>query len=206
MRLVTAWNPSPVYTQEYVDRLRERSSVPFEVIKETRWPGWWCKMGLFDPRIKGDFLYCDLDTVITGDITELAKAGRTMMLRDFFFPQRAASGVMFLTEESRARVWRQWIKNPCQWMQRFVGVRGGGDGAFLARVLNPRHFVQDCFPGQVCSFKVDCRQEPPPGVRMVCYHGNPRPHVTGWAVRNSSRWVQGVPAGALKCRGQGAHA
>lgn len=198
-RLTVAWQPSIEYTAEYVDRIV--SSVypmPVEVVQEHRWPGWWCKMGLFDPRIEGDVFYCDLDTVIVGDVSHLAKAGRTTMLKDFFFPARPASGLMYLTAADRARVWKRWIENPDRWMRQFKGISGGGDGAFLATILEPR-FWQDDYPGEVCSFKVDCQKEPPGRAKVICYHGNPRPHETNWADRDSRRWSFGVPASALHC-------
>src|SRR5277367_2741020 len=37
------------------------------------WPGFWAKMELFAPRIKGDFLFMDLDTVILGPIDDFLK-------------------------------------------------------------------------------------------------------------------------------------
>ena len=65
-------------------------------------------MNLFHPSIRGDLLYFDLDTVIVGDLSELSSMGRTTLLSDFYYPERPASGLMYLTESDRAKVWAAW--------------------------------------------------------------------------------------------------
>ncbi len=202
-KLVTAYRKSAVYKPEYVRRLKadaKRFGYELIVVEDSRWHGWWCKMALFDPAIKGDILHIDLDTIITGSLDDLLNASGSMMLRDFYFPIRLASGVMRWTEEHRQIIWREWIKAPRLAMGQFEGVAKGGDGAFLAHVIRLHSLsvqrVQDQFPGQVCSFKVDCAKSPPPDARLICYHGSPRPHETGWRVAGHNR---SVPARALRC-------
>ena len=60
---------------------------------ETDWPGWWAKIELF--RLVGTVLYFDLDTVITGNLDEIASYPHTFtMLNDVGRYTRPMSGVM----------------------------------------------------------------------------------------------------------------
>jgi len=158
------------------------------------WPGWWAKMELFRPDIDGDLLYFDLDTIVCGGLEGFAAARRLTMLSDFYWPERIASGVMFLPEAARARVWDAWIADPAGHIrdcERFDDRRAIGDQKFLGRVLG--HDVdrwQDLVPGQVVSWKVHVRRAQgsretgcgavPAGARVVCFHGRPRPADIGW--------------------------
>jgi hypothetical protein len=77
----------------------------------------------------------------------------------------------------------------------------------IAEILKPNRFLQDEFPGMICSYKVDCRKEPPEGARLICYHGNPRPKQTNWAAGNADHFMRlhGVsppPARALTVENQ----
>lgn len=152
------------------------------------WPKWWAKMQAFHPDITGDVLYLDLDTVVVGDLSDIASVGRLTMLTDFYWPERPASGLMYLTEADRAKVWGAWMHGPVGHMQRCgSGPRGDlGDQKFLGPILGPQAArFQDLLPGQVVSYKVHVRkaQKPresgngqvPPGARLVCFHGKPRP-------------------------------
>lgn len=166
MLCLTAWRPSPVYTWEYVERLG------FTAIADSRWPGWWTKMALFELGV--DFLYADLDTVIVGEVpqpTELT------ILRDFYRPDLGQSGFMYVTKDAAEHAWREWIKQPEEWMRRYRG-----DGEFLRDIWSGYRFWQDDYPGKVVSFKVHCKGSAPEGVAAICYHGEPRPHQTGWAI------------------------
>lgn len=150
------------------------------------WPGWWSKMELFRPDVRGDILFFDLDTVIVGDLSELSKTGRSTMADDFFFPWRPCSTMMYLTEADRVAVWETWITDPTGYMNR---CKAGGDQRFLAEQpfgKSVRRWQKD-YPGQVISFKVDMRppsflagskkqlDTPPANTRVVCFHGVPRP-------------------------------
>lgn len=148
------------------------------------WPGWWSKMELFRPDIEGDIFYVDLDTVIVGDLSEMIQYGVDTMLDDFYYPVRPASGLMYITQKSKAAVWNAWLSNPDKIMQQ-CGT--GGDQLFLSRLdfgKNARRWQQD-FPHQVISFKAHMRPKPPrhgpqlatppKSARVVCFHGKPRP-------------------------------
>jgi hypothetical protein len=148
------------------------------------WPKWWSKMEMFRPDIKGDIFYLDLDTVVVGDISHLVSVGRDTMLSDFYYPWRSASGMMYLTEKTRADVWEHWIADP-EYNMRYAGK---GDQVFLATtpLIKDARIWQRDFPGQIISFKRHMRPSPPipagpqlarppSEARIVCFHGIPRP-------------------------------
>ena len=165
MLCLTAWRPSEVYTWQYVERLG------FTAIADSRWPGWWCKMALFELGV--DFLYADLDTVI---ISNIPQPSELTMLRDFYRPQLAQSGLMYVTKDAAEHAWREWIKDPEHVMKRWRG-----DGEFLRDIWSGYRYWQDDYPGRVVSYKVHCKGGVPEGASAICYHGQPRPHQTGWA-------------------------
>lgn len=154
------------------------------------WRSWWAKMELFDPDIPGDLIYFDLDTVIVGGIGGLKSLNRTTLLSDFYYPERPASGVMYLTEADRARVWDAWMADTDSAMRQCMRE---GDQKFIGSVLHDAQRFQDVLPGQVVSYKVHVAKgynrrsvgdgSIPDGARVVCFHGKPRP----WHVKEE--WV-----------------
>lgn len=138
------------------------------------WPGWWSKLELFSNVIDGDLFYIDLDTVVLGDLGEFEAVGQTTMLSDFYWPERPASGLMYIAERDKAAVWSRWLESPDKHMARKPGRGDIGDQGFLAQVLEPARW-QDLLPGRVVSYKAHCRQQVPAGADIVCFHGKPRP-------------------------------
>lgn len=149
------------------------------------WPGWFAKMELFRPDLRGPLLYLDLDTVVLGDLSPLERSGPSRMLSDFYRPHQPASGLMYLTEEDRAKVWAHWMRDPAGHMRRARTTQCWGDQGIIAEAL----------PGvarwgsEAVSYKVHCQRAgvPPAGARVVCFHGQPRP----WGVKHS--WVPEWP-------------
>ncbi len=145
------------------------------------WPGWWAKMELFDPKLRGDLLYMDLDTVVVGDLADIASVNRLTILRDFYRdgkrrPEGLGSGLMFLPEQDRAEIWDKWIQRPAQYISHYR-MMGKGDQAFLEDWSMTRWARwQDLVPNQVLSWKVHtCWKGTPRSTRIICMHGNPRP-------------------------------
>lgn len=154
----------------------EERALPVQVAT-----GWWSKLWMFHPRHDdlGDMLYFDLDTVIVGALDAIARVGQLTLLRDFYRPERAQSGMMYLPLGKRGVVWRQWSD---QGMKRIMQAYRG-DGEFLDSLWrNEALRWQDALPGHVVSYKVHVRQVkgqiPPEDARVVCFHGNPRPWKT----------------------------
>lgn len=145
------------------------------------WPGWWSKMELFRPDIRGDLLYLDLDTVVLGSLSEF-DVGVTTVLADFTKPGKIGSGFMYLVEMDRPPVWAAWVQDPERHMRECVTQERWGDQGFLQGVLVAQRW-QDVLPGRVVSYKMHGHNGPPKGARVVCFHGKPRP----WEVR--APWV-----------------
>ena len=146
------------------------------------WPGWWSKMELFRPDIPGDLLYIDLDTVIVGDLAAVANVKRLTVLRDFYHKDKldrqgwVGSGLMYLPEACRAPIWPRWLLDPQGHMARHG--RGGDQKLLQAEIGAEAARWQDVLPDQVVSYKIHVKAnggKVPPGARVVCFHGKPRP-------------------------------
>ena len=189
--IVLVWRSGGDYDVEYVERLVRSlpgqrvvclsdQPVPCERIPlEFTWPGWWSKMELYRPDIRGDFLYMDLDTVVRGPIDDFLAVGRLTLLRDFYREWGLGSGLMFLPEADRADIWREWNRMPGRWMAEH---QTGGDQEFLERHwLGKAQRWQDVLPGRVASYKAAGKAEREQAA-VVCFHGPPRPREVGWTI------------------------
>lgn len=154
--------------------------------------GWWQLMTAYgNPGWAHGWqvMYVGLDTVITGDITDVVEermtANRLTLLRDFsellppdqhsVFRGSYADGVAFIPMGGVPALWEEFlIQEPSiantpypmhLWMTDVLKGRG----------IVP-DFWQDVAPGLVCSFKWP---EPKiirkPREPIVCFHGEPRP-------------------------------
>jgi len=158
-------------------------------------PGWWSKMELF--KINGPILYFDLDTVITGNIDELAHCvmgaapdKELLMLRDFYRRYTFASGILgwngnlsrvfdiYLKQHASTG---QFISRPNATVMRTHNKIYRGDQEWLRAVLPIIHpainvkLIQDAARG-IYSYKAHVV---PSGLSedacVVCFHGKPRP-------------------------------
>lgn len=156
------------------------SDVPIEGVEtiplQHDWPGWFAKFELFRPDIEGGILYFDIDTVITGDLERL-EVGQTTMLSDFYHPQRPASGLMYIAQADKAKVWEYWNRDPAEHMRRAITTQCWGDQGILREVLTDD--VPRWPDGVAVSYKVHCKNGVPPGASAVCFHGKPRPWQAG---------------------------
>jgi len=162
------------------------SDVPIEGVETIPllhdWPGWWAKIEMFRPDIEGDILYFDLDTVVTGSLGGFEGHDRSIMLTDFYYPARPGSGLMYINQDDKVKVWAEWIAGPSAHMARCNTREHWGDQGFLRDVL-PCDRWQDVLPGQIVSYKAHCRNGLPKGANVVCFHGHPRP----WQV--TANWI-----------------
>lgn len=146
----------------------------------TLWRGWWSKMELFSAAQDdlGDILYFDLDTMIVGRLDEIAAVRQLTLLTDFYRPERVQSGMMYLPAKDRPEAQAAWIEDPDT-----VANRWRGDGEFLDAIWRSKAARwQEVLPDRIVSYKVHVRQRKgqsiPPGARVVCFHGRPRPWAT----------------------------
>jgi hypothetical protein len=179
-----------VYVEKLASTIRRNLTVPHKFVCYSNmdvrffdriplvhdWPGWWSKMEVMDvARLPGRVLLADLDTVLVGNIDEMAKARHTTLIHGFH-GRRApmGSGFMMLTQDDRARLWQEFSARPKKHMENFRG-----DQDFISpRVQHARTWQED-FPGQLVSYKLDCvakhKDVLPEKARVICFHGKPRP-------------------------------
>ncbi len=150
-----------------------------------KWPGWWHKYEVFAPQIHGTVLYMDIDTVITGSLSDVVAVDKLTLLRDFYrngkrLKEGLQASLMLLPEEDRAEIWEDWMRHPNAHMQR-LGHKGDQpmlEEHYMARAQR----WQDVVPGQIVSWKVDCgggnafsKPVIPADARVIIFHGQPRP-------------------------------
>lgn len=166
--------------------------VPCERIAlQHGWPGWWSKIELF--RLPPPVLFFDLDTMIVGDLAEIADKSEQWqftMLRDFYRETGLGSGVMGWGVPMDA-LYAKFVEDPEGWMKK---CGGAGDQCFIELNVNPSgvHRWQDELPGQVVSYKAHVRKARlrldagdgtvPKGARVICFHGHPKPRDIGWTL------------------------
>lgn len=156
-------------------------------------------MELCRPEIHGPVFYMDLDSLVVGDIAHFAAVQETTLLSDFYRPANLQSSLMLLTEWDRRRLWDAFAADAPALIHRYSARRVGlnGDQNFIEDVLGSNvQRWQSLFPGEVVSFKVNVRDrvtgqaakwmyaprirdEVPPPIRLVVFHGNPRPWEIG---------------------------
>lgn len=183
------WGDWPRY---YVDRLRRgvarNLSLPhrFECIENAPdLPGNLRKMWVYsrDSGLRGRVLLLDLDTVITGSIDEIASYdGQFCVLEDLWRPGRAGGGVIAFEAGDPAlerMLWRPIARD----VAPVMAATKGQERFWLRQQLPWVDFWQSLYPGQIADAKPKSKirriiRQVPEGARMVCFHGNPRPHET----------------------------
>ncbi|HUD53045.1 hypothetical protein [Parvibaculum sp.] len=152
-------------------------------------PGWWNKLFLFSPAMpEGEILYLDLDQIITGDISPLLAACRKSgaklcAYRDPLQWQGSAinSSWLYFRHPDLAFIYDAFVKD-------LPGVLTleGGDQLYIWRHMKDVYFVDDVLPNGIKSFKFQlCKitgqtlnvpLDIDPAVRVINFHGRPKPH------------------------------
>lgn len=214
MKIVTAWSGEGDFKSSHVQSLARQCEKfapldDFVCITPTKidgvecwkpthkWPGWWHKFEIFAPRIRGTILYMDIDTVISGSLSDIVADEKLTLLRDFYRAGKQVPGglrrvklkakaeglqasLMMLPEADRAEIWEDWISDPGSRMQWLCSK---GDQPLLEQhFLKRAQRWQDVVPGQIVSYKVDCcganefqKSIVPADARVIVFHGQPRP-------------------------------
>lgn len=206
MRILTAFNSRSLfggaqeYKIEHVHALQRQLTkwapgVPFECLTDVKipdvkcipytetWPGWWIKLALCDPRLPGDFLFMDLDTIATGPLDDILAVKKLTLLRDFYrngvkLKEGLGGGLIYFPEDPAIRrpVWEMFKQQP----QLNMRVYSRGDQFLFERFwLGSAARWQNLVPGQIVSWKVDCKTGVPPEARLIAFHGQPRPFAVG---------------------------
>jgi len=163
------------------------------------WPGLWAKIEMFRPHaLSGPTLYCDLDVIITGDVTELAKYKTKpgfFMIDDVpEYPQVHNSSLMWWDSDNPAwwGIYEEFARRPRHFMEKhsWDGAKpeNYADQSYIAEYLGffgkkPIHW-QQCFPKE--WFKIfsahgrltdDAHKwEPNDGSRLWYALGQPKAH------------------------------
>jgi hypothetical protein len=191
------------YSAEYVNNLfaavEMNVTVPYHLLCITDDPtgvdyptkpiegpylGWWAKLSLFQRApygLSGNILYLDLDTIVLKNIDSLVEYESDFcILRDFTRPDRYGSAVFKLTLTKYCQVWEGFNAEH----QERVGIYGDQEWIW-EKVPNA-----DLWPKSWCvSYKEHCQNGVPPQAKLLCFHGEPKPHnVGGWAQRLWSRY------------------
>lgn len=143
---------------------------------------WWGKLWMFKRGLFADgsrMIFMDLDTCIVGGLDQIIQySGPFATLRDFVHSDRLGPAIIAWEAGGEAsRIWDEWEaagkpRNPggdLWWINQI-------DGGKFAENADK---LQDLFPGQFCSFKLHAQPVFPMGVKVVCFHGEPRPHNCG---------------------------
>jgi uncharacterized Rossmann fold enzyme len=134
--------------------------------------GWWNKLSLFKPGVLEEgarIFYLDLDTAVTGDLGEIITyQGTFAILRDFYRPQGYNSSVMLWRGGFGQAIWQSFEEAGRPDIS-------GGDQVWIERCKPQADILQDLFPGAFASFRDKAQIELPPGAKIVCFHGYPKP-------------------------------
>lgn len=151
--------------------------------------GWWNKTLAFSPDMpKGWTVVIDLDVVIIGDITRIIEFAieNTRQIATYndavhWHGCKMSSSFMVFKSGSLAHIYEKFCS---EWpgIENFPG----GDQVWLYPKLDHVLFLDEAFPDFKKSFKVDIMQlkngkvEVPnklnPNVRLIDFHGYPKPH------------------------------
>jgi hypothetical protein len=143
--------------------------------------GWWNKLYLFAPgqfEHRDRVLYFDLDTVMVGDLDEIALYdGEFAILRDFYREDGWQSSVMGWKAGFGAEIWQRWNREGRP--EAVNTATTHGDQAWIEKVVPKAEILQDLYPGKFVSYKRDCIPYPPEGASVCVFHGEPKPHDCG---------------------------
>lgn len=150
--------------------------------------GWAQLIEMFRPEVVGEAaILCGLDTVFVGDLAPVERcviASGYITPTDPYFPGQPTNAVVGVTAQYADAIWKVWRH------ASHAGLPQGDEykmfGAFsemfwLARNTRTLARFDDALPGAVASYKATIRKfdgnrHLPRPVRIVYFHGQPKPH------------------------------
>jgi hypothetical protein len=139
--------------------------------------GWWNKIQLFDGRLKGQVVYLDLDTLITGNIDWLLNhRGFFAGIEDLgainshqpWLKGRLQSGILSFNADQFGWVWTDFILSISSVMKTHRG-----DGEYLNSLITKRELLQNIYPDAIKSYKYQVYPDNIGNASIVCFHGRP---------------------------------
>jgi hypothetical protein len=159
-----------------------------------KWPGWWSKLELF--YLQGPVVYCDLDTMILDDITDIC-ALRGPNKFSVLMGLGAKPTSIGAGERDFASAFMAWDQDLSHIPAAFsldriheysTRVKWGDQSFIQDHLARPADKLQDLFPGRFVHYKTHCRgpdKSPlpaPPGASVVLFSGKPRPADINWTL------------------------
>jgi hypothetical protein len=133
--------------------------------------GWWAKMELCRPDIKGTIHYLDLDTIITGNIDFFLRETESLLYQDWLWKDQKESAVFCLNETERQEVWDFWSRDPRSHMFNFFG-----DGRIYNFCIGKKvKSLQEKHPNKFFTWKDTDKKSLTPGCKILSFSGNPKP-------------------------------
>lgn len=141
---------------------------------------WWGKLYLFKPGVlpEGRVIYLDLDTLIVGPLDEIVKYdGSFATLIDFYWPHLIGPAVMMWKAGDHEAIWTEWEAQgrPTHELGDLWWLNTIEEGRFLERAER----LQLLYPYQFISYKVHCNDGVNNLAKVICFHGQPKPHNCG---------------------------
>lgn len=162
-------------------------------IKWTGLTGWWGKMALFSPEIRGpgDCIYFDLDTVIVGSIDPLARLARTRIPAHPLYvcenftkrsghptwPCRYGSCCMVLFDGTGRSIFNQFM----DWQEehdRWPNMAERGDQQVIEQLEPNAGYLQDMMPDGFFVGRREFDDTLPDGAAVMVFAGQRKPHNT----------------------------
>lgn len=165
------------------DRPRDLKGVETRDISGHGLRGWWGKMALFDPALRGPGrgLYLDLDTVVCGDLGPLADFDGDFGICANFarahgalnWPCRYGSCVMAFGDGWGAELWRAFGADRA----RIIAAAGRyGDQKAIEMLMPDADLLQDFLPEGFMLSKWDLPEAKPRAAAIVVFGGRQKPH------------------------------
>jgi hypothetical protein len=184
------------FDSDYVEALHESLSqygdficftdgdVPYHIQTQPLvhgWEGWWSKIEALG--YNDDILLFDLDTVIVGDLIDMVtvvnNSSELIMLSDFYYPEKPASGIMYVPNKVGTKLYQRFLTKP-----DFYMAKHRGDQDFISVQWDSiKRWDELLGNNYICSYKAHIAKTAPKEVKpvdtskskIVCFHGKPRP-------------------------------
>jgi len=187
VNVYTVFVKSDIYTSEWVYKIKrsleKNSTIPFrffcltneqlpgvETLKLYHPNGWWSKMELCRPDIKGRVHYLDLDTLIVGNLDFFLAEEESLLYKDWLWSDQKESALFVLNEEERREVWDFWSKDPRSHMFNFFG-----DGRVYNFCIGKKvKSLQERHPGKIRTWKETDMKSLPLGCKILSFSGQPK--------------------------------
>lgn len=143
------------------------------------WPGAWAKLELFRPGLfDGPVLYLDLDTVVLGQLDELARIALDGEFAAVSHRQGGLDAAVMAWRVDCSFIHRRhaWLPEYWRYRHRVVGHRGFIEAA-LRRAGVAWRAIDAALPGAVVDYAdLAAGGAIAQAARLCVFHGRPRPH------------------------------